>query len=1273
MKKYRIISAIFFALVAFCALGLFACNNPDDNKATYTVTFYNQSAVVTTVTAKDGETVTLPDDPTRTGYAFAGWFIDNDPNKQFTAETAVTADMSVYARWQKSVDISFDLQGGEGNAQSISAASGSTITLPGPDGFTSGELLLAAWSDGSMEYMAGGDYTVGATSTTLTAVWGVGYEVSFDADGNGTAPEKLTRAGAFALPLGDGLNKAGYTFAGWLDGDTLYAAGAAYTPAGNVTLKAAFSGEYKITLDNNGTKTEITKQTGETLKFTMPDAPEGDYSFTGWTDGVDTYYADYEFSVGYSDVTFTAGWRERDYKISFVDWDGYVFEEKMLHKGDRITVPEGVTATTAGEFDSWSEDLSTFTVTADTVIKLQYTSDNYKTYNADMFTFVSDGNGGYLVSSVSGDALGTKTGTPLTELYFPATYRGKLVTGTVDITTNSSLVKATTSTGTGGNSLTKVVVPSTYKKIGGRMLDNSRYLTNLVIKGPIESIGSYAFDYCQSLTSFEIPATCTEIGFRAFFGMKDLQAFTVAAGNASFSTDDKGVLFNADKTKLIQYPLGSPETSYTVPASVTTLGREAFHYAGVFYGYTDFDLSQYHLQTLNFAAGSALATIEIDCFAYGCFDITLPGTFTAIDGFIEYGEDGTEYHTGLFDLLFGNVTIENGPTKIGKYAFWNYRGIKDAGRGIVTLPASVTVIDDYAFNSNTFRVYGNGLVRIDFPSGCNVNTIGAYAFAVPNDSTPYLTGFTVNGGALQPYPFDKVTKVGEYAFFNSAELKGDVTFPSVLTEIGSNAFYKSGIKKITFTGSNPTVLKTGAFASCNNLYSVNFDGIQVTDFEEGLFNSCNKLETLTTSSATSTNLPENLRIIEGAVFAQTAIKSVVIPENVSFIGQSAFYNCNQLLKVSFLGSKLEEIGTSAFEQSGITSFTCPDSVVTIGDSAFKSCPNMTSFNIGTVTSALVNFGKDVIKNCESLTTLSSRSDKIKVFGNKTKGSGLYIIEDVNGKTVKRLIFGQPNADGYFEVNDGTTDIEAEVFRENTRLKTLKLAASVENIGDRAFYCATNLTDVVQDYLPEDSKLKTIGEYAFAGFVAGAGYQSWMNIKAFRFDEGLEYIGSSAFQYNRALAEVNLPASYHIVTYEDPDGSSHNAGFTFAYCSNIKKVTFAANSTLENIPPFFLRGYEEGNSDLGEVSVTKEIVFGEGSQLKSIDSVAFGTLTNLENLVFTTTEIVTVGNNIFGMAGAPSTLKIFVPDSVLDAYKQANFWKDMYRQIYPLSQYVPSTY
>jgi hypothetical protein len=107
-------------------------------------------------------------------------------------------------------------------------------------------------------------------------------------------------------------------------------------------------------------------------------------------------------------------------------------------------------------------------------------------------------------------------------------------------------------------------------------------LTQITIPNTVTNIECYAFDGCSSLTNIVIPRTVTSIGFNPIYNTtndsfgrcKNLKAITVDTNNPVYSSLD-GVLFNKDRTKLIQFPAGRAG-SYTVPNGVTCIGNRAF-------------------------------------------------------------------------------------------------------------------------------------------------------------------------------------------------------------------------------------------------------------------------------------------------------------------------------------------------------------------------------------------------------------------------------------------------------------------------------------------------------------------------------------------------------------------------------------------------------------------------------------------------------------------------------------------------------------------------
>ncbi|MGN1118493.1 MAG: leucine-rich repeat domain-containing protein, partial [Acutalibacteraceae bacterium] len=139
---------------------------------------------------------------------------------------------------------------------------------------------------------------------------------------------------------------------------------------------------------------------------------------------------------------------------------------------------------------------------------------------------------------------------------------------------------------------------------GDRSRPWSEYsVKNVVIGNDVTSLGNYAFAY-TAIENIEIPAGVESIGENAFKLCTSLESIIVDENNQYYSSDDFGVLFNKDKTVLIQYPAGNSRETYKTPDSVKTLGSYSFALC----------------QLKNIELSSEIDTMEEGAFAY-CFSL----------------------------------------------------------------------------------------------------------------------------------------------------------------------------------------------------------------------------------------------------------------------------------------------------------------------------------------------------------------------------------------------------------------------------------------------------------------------------------------------------------------------------------------------------------------------------------------------------------------------------------------------------------------------------
>lgn len=178
-------------------------NIPNPTGKPVTVIYKDGSDEYAKQIVQTGEKAIEPDVPSRQGYQFTDWYLDNT---KYDFNTAVTKDMTLTAKWTaNSYTITFDTNGGSAVAP-ITQDYGTTIKAPAAP--TKTGYTFMGWNPALPAAMPAEDLTV-------TAQWRINqYTITFDTNG-GSAVAPITQDYGTAITAPADPTREGYTFIGW--------------------------------------------------------------------------------------------------------------------------------------------------------------------------------------------------------------------------------------------------------------------------------------------------------------------------------------------------------------------------------------------------------------------------------------------------------------------------------------------------------------------------------------------------------------------------------------------------------------------------------------------------------------------------------------------------------------------------------------------------------------------------------------------------------------------------------------------------------------------------------------------------------------------------------------------------------------------------------------------------------------------------------------------------------------------------------------------------
>ena len=585
-------------------------------------------------------------------------------------------------------------------------------------------------------------------------------------------------------------------------------------------------------------------------------------------------------------------------------------------------------------------------------------------------------------------------------------------------------------------------------------------------------------------------------------------------------------------------------------------------------------------------------------------------------GYYYYGNKSYNYYYTSNDVIgccafrdcsgLTSLTLSDGITKIGFWAFYGCRGLKEVRFCINdNLDTYLTKGHPYIPVNCGIKYYidinDKEITRIEIPS--NVTTLGNYVF----QGCSGFTSLTLPAG---------ITSIGSDAFSNCSGLTSIYVYAEKVPEIYSDVFKGVDAKKCTLYV--PMGTRDDYWLSDFGDYFENIAEFETTGIDKITINleKAGTLPDRIENNYHITNLKiigeingTDLRMIRemaGSIYSGGKLSVLDLSEaKIVEGGDCYYYDCS---------TSNDVIGRFAFRGcSGLTSLTLPAGITEIDYGAFDGCSRLTSLNLP---AGITEINSGAFYGCSGLTSLNLPAGITKI--------GSYAFEDCSGLTSLTL-------------PAGITEIGSQAFYGCSGLTSLNLPAGITEIGDGAFWGCSGLTSL---NLP--AGITEIGSQAF---------QDCSGLTSLNLPAGITSIGDQAFSGCSGLTSLTLPA-----------GITEIGRYAFGDCSGLTNLTLPAGITSIGFSTFGgCSGLTSLNLPAGITSIGDQAFDGCSgltsltlpAGITSIGSAAFWGCSGLTSIYVCAEKVPEIGSNVFVGVGAKKCT-LYVPMGTRADYRLAGF-------------------